>query len=62
MLCLIQTQCRVVRWVDLEVDYIRVGMSASEEKAGAAPIVEKMVETCLGWFNHVWWRPVEAPL
>jgi len=29
-------------------------MSASEEKAGAAPIVEKMVETCLGWFNHVW--------
>ena len=24
------------------------------------PIVEKMVESCLRWFDHVWRTPVEA--
>ncbi|KAF1880112.1 hypothetical protein Lal_00022241 [Lupinus albus] len=30
------------------------------EKVGVAPIVEKMVESHLRWFGHVWRRPVEA--
>ena len=30
------------------------------EKVGVAPIVEKMVESRLRWFGHVWRRPIEA--
>ncbi|KAF1859879.1 hypothetical protein Lal_00028062 [Lupinus albus] len=30
------------------------------EKVGVAPIVEKIVESCLRWFEHMWRRPVET--
>ena len=29
---------------------------------GVAPIVEKMVESRLRWFGHVWRRSVDAPI
>ena len=32
------------------------------ERIGVASIVEKMVDSRLRWFRHVWRRPVVAPV
>ena len=40
----------------------RIRNKCIREKVGVVPIVEKIVESHLRWFWHVWRRPVKVPV
>ena len=50
----------MLRWISRHTRQDRIWIECIREKVGAAPIVEKMVESRLRRFGHVWRRPVEA--
>jgi hypothetical protein len=42
------------------LDDIRIGMITIRERVGIAPIVEKMMETKVRWFEYVERKPVNS--
>ena len=40
----------------------RIRNECIREKVGVAPIVEKVVESCIRWFGHLWKRLEKVPV
>ena len=55
-------EMRMLRWMSGNTRRDRIRNTTIREKIGVAPIVEKMVESRLRWFGHVWRRSVDAPV
>ena len=50
----------MLRWMCGHTRRDMIKNKCIKEKVGVAPIVEKMVESRLRWFGHVWRRPAET--
>lgn len=51
---------RMLYWMSGHIRQDRITKERNKEKVGVALIVEKMVDSRLRWFGHVWRRFVEA--
>ena len=53
------TEMGMLRWISGHTRQDRIWNECIREQVGVAPIVEKMIESRLRWFGHVWRRLVE---
>nr|KYP34423.1 Retrovirus-related Pol polyprotein LINE-1 [Cajanus cajan] len=55
-------EMRMLRWMCGHTIKDRIRNECIRESVGVALIVEKLVESRLRWFGHVWRRPADAPV
>jgi hypothetical protein len=52
----------MVRWICGHTRRNRVWNDDIHERLGVAPVEEKLMQHRLRWFEHMQWRPAEAPI
>jgi hypothetical protein len=52
----------MIQWICGRTRRDRIQNDDIRERLGVAPVEEKLVQHRLRWFEHMQWRPAEAPI
>jgi hypothetical protein len=52
----------MLQWICDHIRRDRVRNDDMRERLGVAPVEEELIQYRLRWFEHMQWRPVEAPI